>query len=300
MSGKSDLRSRIDIKNLLLAIAGNFLIAVSLENFAVYGNFPIVGFSGIALIIYRLTKFPIGAMILILNIPVAVICYKILGRRFLLRSLLCMVVQSVFIDFLCPLLPYYTGSRVLSALCCGALSGIGYGIIYKSGTSTGGVDFITMSIKAKKPHLAIGMMNFIADAFIVFLTGIIFKDVDGVIYGLLIAYITSSVIDRILFGANAGKLLLIVTTKAGAVSRRIDDAAQRGTTLIPSYGGYQHEEKDVVMCACSTRQVYPILDAVKEVDPASFSIILDSSEVHGEGFRYTGIGVTQSPDKDHE
>lgn len=290
MKQTSTIHWKKEFKIILYEIAGSFLISLGLYNFAVAAGFPMTGFSGAALIIYRLTGFPIGLTTILLNIPVSILVWKLLGKGFLIRSFRCMLIESLMIDYLMPLLPVYTGGRLLSAVCCGVLTGIGYGIIYKGGSSTAGLDFITMAIKVKHPHLQLGTINFAADFIIVVLAGLLFKDYDGIIYGLIINYLLARVIDRIMFGANAGKMLITVTDKAAAVSRTIDKAASRGSTILEAYGGFHQDAKHVVLCACSNREVYPIEEAIKETDPASFIIILDSSEVHGEGFHYTTVG----------
>lgn len=286
--------SRKSLKKTLECIgwelAGAFLSSVAISNFAARSDFPMTGFSGIALIFYRLFGLPIGVVTILLNIPAAVFGYKVLGRSFMLRSLRCMLFQSLMVDYLCPLLPAYQGPMILSAVCCGILSGVGYGLVYRCGSSTGGMDFITLSLKNLKRYWNIGLMNFIADSTIVCATAVIFQDFTGLIYGVMIAYLSSRSIDKIMFGANAGKLLLIVSDFRSEVTEAIDRVASRGSTIIPAYGGYQQDDKNVIICACSSRQVYDVLDAVKKVDPRSFSIILDSSEVHGEGFKYTRVG----------
>lgn len=287
---KATINWKKETRIMLLEIAGSFLISLGLYNFAAAANFPMTGFSGAALIIYRLTKFPIGLTTILLNIPVSILVWKLLGKSFLIRSFRCMLIESLMIDYLMPLLPVYTGDRLLSAVCCGALTGVGYGIIYKGGSSTAGLDFITMAVKVKHPHLQLGTINFAADFIIVVFAGLLFKDYDGIIHGLIINYLLARVIDRIMFGANAGKMLITVTEKAPAISQAIDQTASRGSTIIQALGGWHQEAKDVVLCACSNREVYPIEEAIKETDPASFIIILDSSEVHGEGFHYTAVG----------
>jgi len=274
-------------------IIGNFLISLGIYNFAVKSEFPLTGFSGLALILYRLFNLPIGVMTLVLNIPVAILCYKLLGRRFFLRSLRCMLISSIMIDYLMPLLPVYEGDRLLSAVCCGALEGVGYGLIYRAGSSTGGLDFITIAIKAKFPHLPLGGINFFCDFLIVSAAGLLFNDIDGIIYGIIINFLMALAIDKIMFGANAGKLLIIITTKGREMTQLIDNTIERGSTLLDGYGGYQYAEKDVIMCACSDNQVFQVNEAIRELDPASFTIILDSGEIHGEGFKYTQVGKNE-------
>ena len=160
-------------KNIGMELLGSVFIAVGIYNFAVASHFPMTGFSGIALILNRLFQLPIGISIIVLNIPVAILCFRLLGRQFFLRSLRAMIISSVMIDYLAPLLPVYEGSRMLSAICTGVLGGLGYAIIYMQNSSTGGTDFIIMAVKALKPYLSLGKIAFLSDVVIILLGGII-------------------------------------------------------------------------------------------------------------------------------
>ena len=269
---------------------GGFLVAVALDSFAVNAGFPLTGFSGIALIFNRLLGMPIGVTIILLNIPLAFLCYKLLGKGFFLRSIRCMIISSIFIDYIGPMLPAYDGDRLLAALCTGVTMGLGYGLIYMQNSSTGGADFVVMALKAVRPHLSLGRLAFITDVVIVLAGGFLFRDVDGIIYGMIVSFIFSVVIDKVMYGANAGKLTLIVTEHGKLVCDTIDETCKRGTTILKAAGGYKQEDKQVVMCACSDKQMYQVQQAVKAVDPASFMVVLESNEVHGEGFRYIQMG----------
>lgn len=269
---------------------GGFLVAVALDSFAVNAGFPLTGFSGIALIFNRLWGMPIGVTIILLNIPLAFLCYKLLGKGFFLRSIRCMIISSIFIDYIGPMLPAYDGDRLLAALCTGVTMGLGYGLIYMQNSSTGGADFVVMALKAVRPHLSLGRLAFITDVVIVLAGGFLFRDVDGIIYGMIVSFIFSVVIDKVMYGANAGKLTLIVTEHGKLVCDTIDETCKRGTTILKAAGGYKQEDKQVVMCACSDKQMYQVQQAVKAVDPASFMVVLESNEVHGEGFRYIQMG----------
>ena len=269
---------------------GGFLVAVALDSFAVNAGFPLTGFSGIALIFNRLWGMPIGVTIILLNIPLAFLCYKLLGKGFFLRSIRCMIISSIFIDYIGPMLPAYDGDRLLAALCTGVTMGLGYGLIYMQNSSTGGADFVVMALKAVRPHLSLGRLAFITDVVIVLAGGFLFRDVDGIIYGMIVSFIFSVVIDKVMYGANAGKLTLIVTEHGKLACDTIDETCKRGTTILKAAGGYKQEDKQVVMCACSDKQMYQVQQAVKAVDPASFMVVLESNEVHGEGFRYIQMG----------
>lgn len=273
-----------------LETLGGFLVAVALDCFAVNAAFPLTGFSGIALIVNRLWGLPIGVTTVLLNIPLAFLCYKLLGRGFFLRSMRCMVISSVFIDYIGPMLPAYDGDRLLAALCTGVTMGVGYALIYMQNSSTGGADFVVMAMKAVRPHLSLGKLAFVTDVAIVLAGGFLFRDVDGIIYGMIVSFLFSAVIDKVMYGANAGKLALVVTTQGTKICQVIDDTCKRGSTILKAYGGWHQDDKQVVMCACSDKQMYGVQQAVKAADPASFMVVLESNEVHGEGFRYLQMG----------
>ena len=275
---------------ICMELLGSFLVAVGIYNFAICAGFPMTGFSGIAIILYRLFHLPVGMTTILLNIPVSFFCFRMLGRDFFLRSLRCMVISSVMMDVIAPLLPSYQGSRLLAALCTGVIAGLGYALIFMQGSSTGGMDFITLSVKVKKPHISLGKIVFLADAGIILIGGIIFRDMDGIIYGLIVTYLFSRVVDKTMYGVNAGKLALIVTSRASLITDTIQKSCGRGSTILSGQGGYRKEERFVVMCACNNKQMYPLQQAVRLADPECFLIILESNEVHGEGFHPLVIG----------
>jgi uncharacterized membrane-anchored protein YitT (DUF2179 family) len=227
------------LRDTAVELVGSVLTGIAIYNFAVPAAFPMTGFSGLALILYRLFSLPIGVMTIVLNIPVAILCYRLLGRQFFFKSLRCMVLSSLFIDYVAPLLPLYTGGRLLAAICTGVIGGLGYAMIYITNSSTGGSDFIVMAVKAVRPYVQLGKIIFITDAVIIGLGGLIFKDFDGVIYGLIIDYIYAIVTDKLMYGMNAGKLALVVTDYGKAAADKIDELCGRGTTIIEARGGYR-------------------------------------------------------------
>lgn len=271
-------------------VIGSAFLAAGIYNFAVQAKFPMTGFSGISIILYQLFGVPIGFSTILLNIPVAIACYKLLGRPFFVSSIRCMVISSVMIDYIAPLFPVYDGDRLLAALCTGVFAGLGYAVIYMQNSSTGGADFIIMAVKVKKPYLSVGKIAFVMDVMIILLGGFLFRDVDGMIYGMIVSFLLAIVVDKLMYGTNAGKMTLIVTEHGKKICDVIDDCCKRGSTILQGQGGYQGDTKQVVMCACSNKEMYLVQRAVKEADPESFLIILESNEVHGEGFKTIQIG----------
>lgn len=279
------------LKETCVETVASVLIAIGIYNFAVASEFPMTGFSGISMILYRLFGLPIGLTTVILNVPVAILCYKLLGRKFFLRSIRCLVISSLMIDYLAPLLPIYEGSRMISALCTGVLGGLGYAIVYTQNSSTGGTDFIIMAVKALRPYLSLGKIAFLSDVGIILIGGMIFKDVDGIVYGMIINFLFAVVVDKVVYGINAGKFALIITQDHGqAIADAIDQCCGRGSTILHGRGGYQGDGKEVVLVACDNKQMYFVQQTVKQVDPKAFTVVLESNEVHGEGFEMFAIG----------
>lgn len=290
MSKTQKEKAFVTAKQILWEMIGSILIAIGVYNFAVHAEFPMTGFSGISIILYRLWSIPIGFSTILLNIPVAILCWKLLGKGFFLRSVRCTIISSVIMDYIAPLFPMYEGSRLLAALCTGVFAGLGYSLIYMQNSSTGGADFIIMAVKALRPHMGVGRISFVIDAVIIVLGTMVFQDVDGIIYGMIVSFLLATVIDKVMYGMNAGKMALIVTDDGKKICDVIEDCCQRGSTILKAQGGYQQEEREVVMCACNNKEMYLVQQAVKEADPASFMIVLESNEVHGEGFRTIQVG----------
>lgn len=260
------------------------LLSLAIYCFAIPSDFPLTGISGIAVILYRLFRLPVGIMTIALNIPIAIACYRALGKRFYMNSLRTTLITSLIMDILGPLLPAYHGDTLLAAVFTGVLSGIGYGIVFMRESSTGGTDFILMTVKAKKPHISIGRISFVIDLCIILAGGYYVEDKNMILYGFIISYILSVVLDKVVYGGNYGKLALIITDHPMSISRAIDDATTRGATVLKGMGAYTGEDKYVVMCACNNKEMYAIRKLAHEVDPCSFVIIQESNEVIGEGF----------------
>lgn len=244
--------------NLLLQTLGCFISAAGIYSFAVAAEVPVTGIAGICAILYRLFGIPMGLSNVLINIPIILCTYKLLGRSFFIRSVYCMVLFAIFTDYLLPLMPVYQGDRLLATICGGVVGGIGDALIYMNNSSTGGLDFITMGIKARHPHLPFGNITFAAALAVILLNGAVFQDVDSIIYGIMFNFIVSAVINKMMFGFSSSMLAMIVTDDGKAACAEIDRVADRGSTILQGHGGYGGQPKDVVLCACSNKQLYEI------------------------------------------
>lgn len=283
--------------DIVYELAGSFLTAIGLCNFSIAARLPLVGFSGIGFLINYFTGIPLGWAIILLNIPVALLCFRVLGRGFYLRSMRCMLISSLMLDYLAPLFPVYHGDRLLAALSTSVLCGLGYAIIYLRNDSTGGMDFIIMSVKTWRPDFPLGKITFAFDVIVLLTESIVLRDTDGMIYGLIVSYLSSAVVDKTIFGFNSGKMVLIVTERGDAICRMIGDICHRGSTILPGFGGYMKSDKQVILSVCSSKQLAVLQGAAKEIDPAAFTIVLEAHEIQGNGFRKLQFGDRAVPGK---
>lgn len=265
-------------------VIGGILYTVGIYTFAKNANFAPGGISGLALIINYLWQLPIGLMTLILNIPLVIMSWRIVGRSFIRKTLCSMVVCTVLVDLVFPLTLTYHGAPLLAALFSGISIGAGLGILYLRGSSSGGTDFLTMSINKLRPHWSIGIITMSIDFAVILLGGVVFRQVDSVLYGLITTFLSSMVIDKIVYGAGSGKLLLIITDHRDEVADRIASVSGRGSTSVSAVGNYTKLPRTIVLCACSRSQAHSIKAAVHEADPNAFVMFTDTSDVFGEGF----------------
>lgn len=277
-----------NVKNIALDlvydIIGSFFYAVGVDTFAKMANFAPGGLTGLALIMNYLCKVPIGLTTIILNIPLMLLSYRFLGKTFFLKTIKTMCFCTVFLDIVFPHLPAYSGSQFMAALYSGIFLGIGLALFYMRGSSSGGTDFLTMSIKVRRPHLSIGIVTMTIDLVIILLGWPVFGNIDAVLYGLTSTLLTSLMIDKIMYGIGSGTLLIIVTVRGQEIAQHISELIGRGSTELKARGSYTRKDRDVLLCACSKSQAYMVRRTAQEIDNSSFVMITETSEVFGEGF----------------
>lgn len=243
------------------------------------------GLSGIASVTYILFGLPIGTVSLALNIPLLLLGWQKLGRRFILRTLRITVIMSVIMDAVTALVPPYTGELLLAAVFGGMFSGAGLGIILMRGDSTGGTDIIVMLIKKNRPHLSFGFIVLMTDCAVVLMAAIAYRSIDTILYGTVMIYVSTVVIDRIIDGADARKMVLIITREEAAVTGALLTGLERGVTVLAAQGGFSREPISVLLCVVDKRQVFKLKALVRENDGSAFVVITHATETLGTGFK---------------
>jgi uncharacterized membrane-anchored protein YitT (DUF2179 family) len=163
------------------------------------------------------------------------------------------------------------------------LAGIGLAMIFMRNSSTGGTDFIIMTINKLRPHMSVGAVVQVIDGAIILIGAFFFRNIDAVLYGVISVIIMGIVMDRMMAGAKTGKVAFIVSEKPEEIAKAIDEEVDRGSTYLRGIGSYTGVERNIVFCACASKELYKVKKTVESIDPKAFLVITDSREVYGEG-----------------
>lgn len=285
MSKNNDSRTSKFIKDAICVILGSFLIAFSIEQFLLPNQLSTGGFSGIGTIIYYLTnaKVSVGTTILCLNIPLLIIAYFKLGRKFVLKAVIGIGLLSIFLNVLEGMKPI-TEDKFLACIYGGIVDGIGIALILKGSASTGGTDLITSVIKKLKPELRSSNIITVVDVVIVLANVLFFKTIEIGLYSAIAIYIEGKLVDILFEGVNFTKVMYIVSDKAEQISNAINNEVGRGTTGLYGKGMYTGEEKMILMCVVSRTEIVAIRKIVETMDKKAFITIMSAREVFGKGF----------------
>ncbi len=278
-----------------LIILGSFILASGFVLFVDPHRIAPGGVYGIGIIIHHLTRgmfdwapegLPIGAIGLVLNIPLTIIGIKLLGPRFGVKTVIGFILTSIFIDAQHYLFGYepLVENMLLSSIYGGVLIGFGLGLIFKSKATSGGSDIIAMII-AKYTRLPLGQLMIYVDSAIVLLALAAFKDWEIPLYSWIVIYITGKVIDLTIQGVSYDKTLFIVSDKYEQIREKLIFDIDRSGTLINGVGMYKGQEKKIIFTNVSRREVHMLRDFIEEIDPLAFITVIDANEILGNGFK---------------
>ena len=272
----------------LKIVAGSALYAVGFRYFLYPNAITTGGVTGIAMIINFLSGLPVGVMTLVMNVPLFLLSWKRFGLRFLLASLAGTVCSSVFVDLLALVPVEITHEPLLGAIYGGVIKGLGLGIVYSTGATTGGVDIVAKFLRKKYQYINFSTFILGLDVVVILAFALIFRRYDSAMYAMICMYITSKVVDLVLYGAVNSKVCYIITDADIEVKNAIVNQLGRGVTFLHGKGAWSGREKDVILCVIKQRQIVELKNLVKTIDEHAFMIVTDSREVFGVGF--TGIG----------
>lgn len=266
--------------------AGAAVYAVGFSWFYRPNEIAFGGITGVAQILNAAFPFlPVGVMVIVLNIPLFFLGWRLLGGKLLVSSLYAMAISSVFIDLLDLLWVFQPMDMMLAAVFGGALVGLSLGLVLLRGATTGGTDLLARLLKLKLRWLPMGRMLMAVDLVVIVAAAIAFGEVDAALYGLVALYISAVVMDKVLYGMDTAKVAYIISDRPAEMIRVITRDLERGATVLQGRGAWSGADKEVLMVAFKQREIVRLKAAVKGLDPAAFLIVCDAHEVLGDGFR---------------
>ena len=276
-------------RDILFIILGTLLIALSVN--WVYDPMGMVtgGVTGLAIALKYLTGLvlpqgiPVWLTNICSNIPLFLAAFFILGKKFTMKSLFAMLSLTGFI-YIIPLINVFEGDILLAAIFGGIIGGIGMGLVLSSMTTTGGTDLLSMLIHAKKKHISVPAILLVVDSLVVIL-GVFVFGIHKALYAIIAVYISSKVSDGILEGVKFAKVAYIISDRYQEIAQDILTVIDRGVTGLSATGMYSNEEKKMLFCVVSKKEIVEVIDVVQKKDPKAFVIVSDVREVMGEGFR---------------
>jgi hypothetical protein len=263
---------------------GAVIYALAFDWFVAPNQIAMGGVTGLAQIVNALVPvLPVGVLSILVNVPLFLAGWRLLGGRLLVSSLYAMAVSSLAIDVIAWMHTFPPMDPILATLYGGAGMGGGLGLVFSQGATTGGTDIIGKLLKLKFPWLPIGKLVMIPDMVVVILAAVVFGTVNAALYGLIQMYLLSKVMDMILYGWDTSRVAYIITDRWEETVQGLLDM-NRGVTLLQGKGAYTGAEKQVLLVAFRQREIVPIKRMLREIDPKAFFIVCDAHEILGEGF----------------
>ncbi len=276
--------TRQDAKDVVLITAGCAVWAAAFA-FLTYPNSIVSGgLTGIAQIINLLTGLPVGVMVIVMNIPLFAVAWKKFGGRFILLSLLGMIFSSLFIDLFSLVPLTLTTDTLLASVYGGLLKGVGSGLVFLTGATTGGSEIGARLLRRKYAYINFGTIYMALDVLVVAAFAVIFRRFDSAMYTVITMFVSSRVVNLLLYGMANSSVCYIITTQPEAIAREVGSQLSRGATLLKGKGAYSGEERDVILCAVKRQQIPALKKIVSAADEHAFVIVTESHEVFGKNF----------------
>ncbi|MDD4414317.1 MAG: YitT family protein [Oscillospiraceae bacterium] len=282
---RENSKSKRMLSDGLFYLIGSILYSFSVAVFIAPNKISPGGLTGVATLINHIFTFPVGTAIFVMNIPLLIAAWRRLGPDFTVRTSIVTVFVSVLIDVFSLFIPPFHGNIMLVAIFGGVFSGLGLGLIYMRGGTTGGSEIVARLVGIKTPHIPIGRLLLLVDTAVVAVTSAAFGNIESALYALILIYASTTVMDTLIYGRDKGNLLLIVTDHADEVTQQVIQKIGRGVTKLNASGGYSGAEKRVLFCAVRPSEVYVLKTLVYDIDQSAFIVVVTTDEVLGEGFR---------------
>ena len=270
------------VSRYLYFFLGLFSFSVSFTFFLSPNNLVFGGVSGLSLVFKELFGINTSLFVLLCSIGVLIISFPLLGKEKTYGSILGSLLLPLFLE-LTELISYYiafeTNDLLLSSIFGGVLGGIGFGLVYKAGFTTGGTDIIKQILN-KYLKISLGKAMFIVESIIV-VSGIFVFGITKALYALIVLFIMTEITDRVILGVSRSKAFYIVTSETDKVKKYIINSLGHSVTIFDAIGGFSKENEKVLFCVIPTREYYILKEGINNIDKDAFFVVCDAYEVHG-------------------
>ena len=276
------------IRNILMIFFGSTLFALGFDLFLEPSGISCGGVSGIAMLVVYTTQskwLTVGLLSAMINIPLFFFGYKQIGKYFFFGSMFGMLISSIGFDLFAKILPVVTMDPLVAAVFGGVTIGVGLGVVFLAGASTGGADIVARLLKLKLRNFPLGKLMLCMDLAIAVATGVVYRQFTNTLYSIVTLYLSSIMLDKVVYGFDYAKVALIISDKYEEIAAAIDARLDRGVTLLQGQGFYKRNDKYVLLSAVKRKQLAQLKELVMTIDPAAFIILQDAQQVLGDGFK---------------
>lgn len=276
------------LRNILMIFFGSTLFALGFDLFLEPSGINCGGVSGIAMLIVYATQskwLTVGILSAMINIPLFFFGYRQIGKYFFFGSMFGMLISSVGFDLFAKILPVVSMDPLIAAIFGGVAVGVGLGVVFLAGASTGGTDIVARLLKLKFRNFPIGKLMLCMDLLIAVATGIVYRQFTNTLYSVVTLYLSSVMLDKVVYGFDYAKVALVISDKYEEIATAIDGRLDRGVTLLQGRGFYKRNDKYVLLSAVKKKQLAQLKELVMTIDPQAFIILQDAQQVLGDGFK---------------
>lgn len=270
-------------KYFMITLA-SLIFGIGISLFIDPNNLAPGGVSGLSIILSRLIPASAGTLFLLLNIPIMILGMWKFGLKFIVSTLFATFMVSFSTNLFTMFSPL-TQDPFMGAVFGGVLVAVGIGLVLRVGATTGGTDIVVKYLKLKKPYLKTGTIFLLIDGVIICIGGIVFQNMESVLYSVISAAVTSKVLDLVLYGNDEAKMIYIISNSPKVIAERILKELDTGVTYLTGTGAYKKEEKQVIFCVVRKQLAYKVEEVVKQEDSRAFMIISNATEIYGEGYK---------------
>lgn len=272
------------ILDILVIATGCVAYSVAVVLFLEPAKISPGGITGIASFLNYSFNFPTGLTVFVLNIPLLLAGFLAFGGKFIIKTAIGVLLSSVLLDSIKAIFPAFEGDTIICAIFGGILAGTGLSLVMLRGATTGGIDILVRIFNRKYSNISIGKFYLYLDGLIVILAALVYRDIQAALYTMLAIFLSSRIIDSVLYGNNTCRLFFIITGSPKLLENKILKELKRGVTEVSVVGGFSGGNKTLLMCVVRNNELTTLKKMIDSEDSDAFYFITNVSDIYGQGF----------------